>query len=340
MGIKLAIVGATGVVGQTLLKVLDERRFPQSEVRLLASAGSVGKTMEFQGRQLAVAEATPAAFAGIDIAFFAASGEVAKELAPAAVAHGAIVIDNSSAYRMDESVPLVVPEINAADLRQHRGIIANPNCSTIIMAVTLKPIYDAVGINRVVVSTYQAASGAGIAAVEELKAQIAAYVEGRPLTAEVLPTALGKKHYQLAFNVIPQVDVFRADGYSQEEWKMTYETQKIFHDHKLMVSATCVRVPVMWCHSESINVETKQKLTASRARELLARSPGVVVLDDTAEQLYPMPIDFPDRDEVFVGRIREDISRDNALNLWAVGNQLRKGAASNAVQIAEAIIKN
>lgn len=340
MGINLAIVGATGVVGQTLLKVLDERRFPQSEVRLLASAGSVGKTMEFGGRQLVVAEATPAAFAGIDIAFFAASGEVAKELAPAAVAHGAIVIDNSSAYRMVEEVPLVVPEINAADLRQHRGIIANPNCSTIIMAVALKPIYDAAGINRVIVSTYQAASGAGIAAVEELKAQVAAYVEGRPLTAEVLPTALGKKHYQLAFNVIPQVDVFRSDGYSQEEWKMTYETQKIFHDHKLMVSATCVRVPVMWCHSESINVETKQKLTASRARELLARSPGVVVLDDTAEQLYPMPIDFADRDEVFVGRIREDMSRDNALNLWAVGNQLRKGAASNAVQIAEAIIKS
>lgn len=340
MGNRITIVGATGVVGQTLLKVLAERRFPQSEVRLLASAASVGRTIEFQGRQLTVTEATPAAFAGIDIAFFAASAEVAKELAPAAVARGAIVIDNSSAYRMDASVPLVVPEINAADIRYHQGIIANPNCSTIIMAVALKPIYDAVGIDRVVVSTYQAASGAGIAAVEELIAQVGAYVEGRPLTAEVLPTALGKRHYQLAFNVIPQVDVFRADGDTQEEWKMMHETQKIFHDRKLMVSATCVRVPVMWCHSESINVQTKQKLTAGRARELMASAAGIVVLDDSAEQLYPMPIDFADRDEVFVGRIREDQSRDNALNLWAVGNQLRKGAASNAVQIAEAIIKN
>ncbi|MBT9176124.1 MAG: Aspartate-semialdehyde dehydrogenase [Firmicutes bacterium] len=340
MSIRVAIVGATGVVGQTLLKVLDERRFPQSEVRLLASAASVGRTMEFQGRQLTIAEATPEAFAGIDIAFFAASGEVAKELAPEAVARGAIVIDNSSAYRMVEEVPLVVPEINALDIRFHQGIIANPNCSTIIMAVALKPIYDAVGIKRVVVSTYQAASGAGIAAVEELKAQVAAYVEGRPLTAEVLPTAVAKRHYQLAFNVIPQVDVFRPDGYTQEEWKMMYETQKIFNDRELMVSATTVRVPVMWCHSESINVETKRKLTADHARELFAQAKGIVVLDDPAEQLYPMPIDFPDRDEVFVGRIREDISCDRALNLWAVGNQLRKGAASNAVQIAEAIIKD
>ncbi len=340
MSVRVAIVGATGVVGQTLLKVLDERSFPQSEVRLLASAASVGRTMEFQGRQLTVAEATPAAFTDIDIAFFAASGEVAKELAPAAVARGAIVIDNSSAYRMTPDVPLVVPEINAEDIRRHQGIIANPNCSTIIMAVALKPIYDAVGIKRVVVSTYQAASGAGIAAVEELKAQIEAYVEGRPLTAQVLPTASGKKHYQLAFNVIPQVDVFRADGYTQEEWKMTYETQKIFNDPSLMVSATTVRVPVMWCHSESINVETKRKLTAGQARQLFAQAKGLVLLDDATEQLYPMPIDFPDRDEVFVGRIREDISCDSGLNLWAVGNQLRKGAASNAVQIAEAIIKD
>lgn len=340
MSVRVAIVGATGVVGQTLLKVLDERSFPQSEVRLLASVASVGRTMEFQGRQLTVAEATPAAFTDIDIAFFAASGEVAKELAPAAVARGAIVIDNSSAYRMAPDVPLVVPEINAEDIRRHQGIIANPNCSTIIMAVALKPIYDAVGIKRVVVSTYQAASGAGIAAVEELKAQIEAYVEGRPLTAQVLPTASGKKHYQLAFNVIPQVDVFRADGYTQEEWKMTYETQKIFDDPSLMVSATTVRVPVMWCHSESINVETKRKLTAEQARQLFAQAKGLVLLDDATEQLYPMPIDFPDRDEVFVGRIREDISCDSGLNLWAVGNQLRKGAASNAVQIAEAIIKD
>lgn len=338
MSVRVAIVGATGVVGQTLLKVLAERQFPANEVRLLASAASVGRTMEFQGRQLTVAEAAPEAFRGIDIAFFAASGEVARELAPEAVARGAVVIDNSSAYRMDEHVPLVVPEINAGEVRRHRGIIANPNCSTIIMAVALKPIYDAVGIRRVVVSTYQAVSGAGLAAVEELKAQVVAYVEGRPLVAEVLPTASANKHYQIAFNVIPQVDLFRPDGYTYEEWKMMSETQKIFSDPELMISATTVRVPVMWCHSESINVETKLKLAACDARELLRRAPGVVVLDDTSEQVFPMPIDFPERDEVFVGRIRDDYSCPHGLNLWVVGNQLRKGAASNAVQIAERII--
>ena len=338
MSVRVAIVGATGVVGQTLLKVLAERSFPASEVRLLASARSAGRLVEFQGEQLTVAEAEPEAFRGIDYAFFCASGEIARSLGPEAVARGAVVIDNSSAYRMDDSVPLIVPEINAKALEHHQGIIANPNCSTIIMVVALKPIYDAVGIKRIVVSTYQAASGAGLEAVEELKQQVADFSEGRPMKARILPSAAAKKHYPLAFNVIPQVDLFGDDGYTKEEWKMVFETHKIFNDHSIMISPTTVRVPVMWCHSESINVETHKPLSAVDARELLSRGKGIVVLDDIEEQLYPMPIDFPDRDEVFVGRIRGDISAPNALNLWVVGNQLRKGAATNAVQIAEVML--
>jgi len=331
----IAIVGATGVVGQTLLQVLTERNFPLGEVRLLASGRSAGKQYSFQGEQLTVAEARAEAFSGVDIAFFCASGEVAKALAPAAVASGAVVIDNSSAYRLDEDVPLIVPEINARAIGSHRGIIANPNCSTIIMAVALKPLYDAVGLKRVVVSTYQAVSGAGMEAVEELKDQVVAFSQGRSVAAKILPTAAAKKHYQVAFNVIPQVDLFAEHGYTKEEWKMVYETRKIFSNDTIAITATTVRVPVMWCHSLSINVETRHSLSVMQARELLSRSPGVVLLDDTENQIYPMPIDFPDRDEVFVGRLRQDFSQPNAFNMWAVGNQLRKGAASNAVQIAE-----
>ncbi|KAF0194648.1 MAG: asd [Bacillota bacterium] len=338
MSVRVAIVGATGAVGQTLLKVLAERSFPASEVRLLASARSAGRTVEFQGEQLTIAEAEPKAFEGIEYAFFCASGEIARSLGPEAVARGAVVIDNSSAFRMDDSVPLIVPEINAKALNNHQGIIANPNCSTIIMVVALKPLYDAVGIKRIVVSTYQAASGAGVEAVEELKQQVEAFSAGRPMEARILPSAAAKKHYPLAFNVIPQVDLFGKDGYTKEEWKMVFETHKIFNDHSIMISPTAVRVPVMWCHSESINVETYKPLSAVDARQLLSRGQGIIVIDDIEEQLYPMPIDFPDRDEVFVGRIRGDISAPNALNLWVVGNQLRKGAATNAVQIAEVLL--
>ena len=236
MSVRVAIVGATGVVGQTLLKVLAERSFPASEVRLLASARSAGRLVEFQGEQLTVAEAEPEAFRGIDYAFFCASGEIARSLGPEAVARGAVVIDNSSAYRMDDSVPLIVPEINAKALEHHQGIIANPNCSTIIMVVALKPIYDAVGIKRIVVSTYQAASGAGLEAVEELKQQVADFSEGRPMKARILPSAAAKKHYPLAFNVIPQVDLFGDDGYTKEEWKMVFETHKIFNGHLVITS--------------------------------------------------------------------------------------------------------
>lgn len=338
MSVRVAIVGATGVVGQTLLKVLAERNFPASEVRLLASARSAGRTVEFKGEQLTIAEAESKAFEGIEYAFFCASGEIARSLGPEAVARGAVVIDNSSAFRMDESVPLIVPEINAKALNSHQGIIANPNCSTIIMVVALKPIYDAVGIKRIIVSTYQAASGAGLEAVEELKQQVRDFSEGRPMVARILPSASAKKHYPLAFNVIPQVDLFGEGGYTNEEWKMVFETRKIFNDDSLMISPTTVRVPVMWCHSESINVEMHKPLSAVDARQLLSRGQGIIVLDDIEQQLYPMPIDFPDRDEVFVGRIRNDISAPNALNLWVVGNQLRKGAATNAVQIAEVML--
>ncbi|MBS3936964.1 MAG: aspartate-semialdehyde dehydrogenase [Peptococcaceae bacterium] len=336
---RVAIVGATGVVGQTLLGVLSERNFPLREVRLLASGRSIGKQYEYKGESLVVAEALPEAFRGVDIAFFCASGEVARTLAPSAVRAGAVVIDNSSAYRMDDNVPLIVPEVNAAEIGRHCGIIANPNCSTVIMAMALKPLYDAVGVKRVVVSTYQAVSGAGIEAVEELKEQVAAFNGGTLKAAKILPTTAAKRHYQIAFNVIPQVDLFAEHGYTKEEWKMVYETRKIFGDDTLQVSPTTVRVPVMWCHSLALNVETHRPLTVDRARELLALAPGVVLLDDTDNQIYPMPIDFPDRDEVFVGRLRQDFSLPNALNMWVVGNQLRKGAASNAVQIAEFLVK-
>jgi aspartate-semialdehyde dehydrogenase len=317
---------------------MEDRGFPCDEVKLLASSRSRGKAMTFRGSEYLVAEACPDSFSGVDIAFFCASGDVARTLAPAAVARGAVVIDNSSAFRMDEGVPLIVPEINASALAGHRGIIANPNCSTIILAVALKPLHDKARVKRVVVSTYQAASGAGIEAVEELEAQIRAHVDKQPIQARILPSAADKRHYQLAFNVIPQVDLFQEDGYTREEAKMIHETRKIFDDHSLQVSPTTVRVPVMWCHSESVNVETHSPLSASAARELLSQAEGVVVLDDVSQQLYPMPVNFPDRDEVFVGRIREDLTQRNTLNMWVVGNQLRKGAATNAVQIAERLI--
>jgi len=336
---RIAIVGATGVVGQTLLKVLSDRGFPAHEVRLLASGRSKGRQYEFRGEQLVVEEALPNAFAGIDIAFFCASGEVARNLAFHAVKSGAVVIDNSSAYRLERDVPLIVPEINSSEVWRHSGIIANPNCSTIIMAVALKPLYDAVGIKRVVVSTYQAVSGAGIEAVDELKEQVHAYAGGHMSEAKVLPTAAAKKHYQIAFNLIPQVDLFAEHGYTKEEWKMVHETRKIFGDDLLQVSPTTVRVPVMWCHSLSLNVETHQTISLDRVREMLAIAPGLVLLDDPQNQIYPMPLDFPHSDEVFVGRVRQDFSQAHAFNMWVVGNQLRKGAATNAVQIAELLVR-
>ncbi|MDR3270812.1 MAG: aspartate-semialdehyde dehydrogenase [Peptococcaceae bacterium] len=326
----VAIVGATGAVGQEFLKILSERAFPVEELRLLATKRSAGKEIQWQGRALQVQETTPDSFQGIDIALFA-GGSASTEYARPAVDSGAIVIDNSSSFRLDPQVPLVVPEVNPEDVAWHQGMIANPNCSTIIMAVALKPILALAGIKRVVVSTYQAVSGAGREGIEELEAQVGAWSRGEPLVSQVFP-------YQIAFNLIPRIDVFGEGGYTKEEWKMVKETRKIFHLPDLAVTATTVRVPVLRSHAESINIETERKVSIEAVRDALAQAAGVVVLDDPAQDRYPMPWDCADQDEVFVGRIREDFSCAKGLNLWVVGDQIRKGAATNAVQIAELLL--
>ncbi|MCL6446643.1 MAG: aspartate-semialdehyde dehydrogenase [Armatimonadetes bacterium] len=327
----VVVVGAAGAVGQEILKVLEERRFPVGQLRLCATSRSAGKRLVFRGQEYTVEETTPESFGGMDIALFA-GGAASKEFGPAAVEKGCVVIDNSSNFRLDPDVPLVVPEVNPEDVKQHRGIIANPNCSTIIMVVPLKAVADAAGVKRVVVSTYQAVSGAGLEAIEELTEQTKAVLAGLEFPPKVFA-------HQIAFNLIPHIDVFQEMDYTKEEWKMVKETRKIMHDPDLAVTATTVRVPVYRSHSESVNVETREKLTAQRAREVLAGFPGVVVLDDPANKKYPMPLFCSHRDEVFVGRIREDNSLANGLNLWVVADQLRKGAATNAVQIAELVIQ-
>jgi len=336
--LNVAIVGATGAVGQEFIRILMERRFPMAELRLLASPRSAGKKVPVGSDELEVQAATPEAFRGVDVAFFSAGGSVSKALAPAAAQAGAVVIDNTSAFRMDPDVPLVVPEVNADAALQHRGIIANPNCSTIIMVVALNPLHRAARLRRVVVSTYQAVSGAGMQAMEELLQQVRDYVAGREPQARILPVASGAKHYPILFNVIPQVDVFDEAGYTREEWKMVRETHKILGDDGIGITATTVRVPVLRSHSESIYVETERRLPVEEARSLLAAAPGVRVVDDPAEAHYPMPIDASGRDEVLVGRIRPDLVVENGLNLWVVGDQIRKGAALNAVQIAEYLL--
>ncbi|MDD4168933.1 MAG: aspartate-semialdehyde dehydrogenase [Desulfotomaculaceae bacterium] len=328
---KVVIVGASGVVGQEILKVLDERNFPVGELVLCATSRSAGKEMFFRDQSYRVEETTPDSFNGADIALFA-GGAASKEFGPAAVERGAVVIDNSSNFRMDPAVPLVVPEVNPEDVKWHKGIIANPNCSTTIGVVALKPIYDAVGIKRVVVSTYQAVSGAGLEAIAELTAQTRAVLEQNPVTPEVFP-------YQIAFNLIPHIDVFMDLDYTKEEWKMVQENRKLLHDDSIAITATTVRVPVYRSHSESINIETKKKITAAEAKQLFAKAPGIVVVDDPAHKKYPMPLFASNRDEVFVGRIREDNSIPNGLNIWVASDQIRKGAATNAVQIAEQVIK-
>ncbi|MDQ0286631.1 aspartate-semialdehyde dehydrogenase [Desulfofundulus luciae] len=327
----VVVVGASGAVGQEILKVLEERNFPVGELKLCATSRSAGKQMVFRGRTYTVEETSVDSFAGMDIALFA-GGAASKEFGPAAVERGCVVIDNSSNFRLDPQVPLVVPEVNPEDVKWHQGIIANPNCSTIIMVVPLKAIKDVAGIKRVVVSTYQAVSGAGMEAIEELTAQTRAVLDGRDYPPKVFP-------YQIAFNLIPHIDVFQEMDYTKEEWKMVKETRKILHDDQLAITATTVRVPVYRSHSESVNVETIEKLTSRKAREVLASFPGIVVLDNPAQKEYPMPLFCSHRDEVFVGRIREDNSIERGLNLWVVADQLRKGAATNAVQIAELLIK-
>lgn len=333
----LAILGATGAVGQEFINLIEERNFPFSGIKLLASARSVGKKLKVCGREYPVEEAVPTSFAGIDIALFA-GGAASKTFAPDAVRAGSVVIDNSSAFRMDPQVPLVVPEVNPEAVRCHSGIIANPNCSTIIMVMALKPIHDRSRIKRVVVSTYQAVSGAGKEGIDELTEQVRAINSGRPVEAKILPGASLPKHYQIAFNLLPQIDVFLEDGYTKEEMKMVHETRKIMEEPDMAITATTIRVPVYRSHSESINLELEAPMTVGEARSVLAEFPGVIVQDNPAEMEYPMPLFTSNRNEVFVGRIRKDDSVKNGLNLWVVGDQIRKGAALNALQIAELMI--
>ena len=335
----VAILGATGAVGAEFLRLMEERDFPVQELRLLASARSSGKEIRFKGASYTVQEATEQSFEGIDIALFA-GGSVSKTFAPAAVKAGAVVIDNSSTYRMDPEVPLVVPEINPQDILKHKGIIANPNCSTIIMVMALKPLYDLARIKRIVVSTYQAVSGAGKEGIDELTEETKAYAEGREMVPRILPSASLAKHYPIAFNLIPQIDVFLDNLYSKEEMKMVNETRKIFGDEEMRITATTVRVPVYRSHSESVNVEFEHDLELEEMRKALAAFPGVQLTDDPNEQMYPMPLYVSDTDDCYVGRLRRDFSNPNTFNFWVVGDQIRKGAALNTLQIAETMIKN
>jgi aspartate-semialdehyde dehydrogenase len=330
----VAVVGATGAVGREMLKILDERAFPVGELRALASSRSAGETLEFGGKRVTVQELKPTSFDGIKIALFSAGAKVSAEYAPIAAKAGAVVVDNTSQFRMDADVPLVVPEVNPQAIAEHvkRGIIANPNCSTIQMVLVLKPIHDAARIKRVVVSTYQSVSGAGHKAVAELAEQTTAIFNQKPFEPKVFA-------HQIAFNVIPQIDVFLDGGYTKEELKMMAETKKILGDASIQVTATCARVPVFFGHSEAVNIETETKLTAARVREILSHAPGVEVLDDPAQKRYPMAIHAVGTDPSYVGRIREDPTIANGIDLWCVSDNVRKGAALNAVQIAEVLIR-
>jgi len=327
----IAVAGATGAVGGVMLKLLEERQFPVKSLRALASERSAGQSVPFAGKEIEVEELTTQSFEGIDIALFSAGGARSREFAPAAVDAGAVVIDNSSAFRMDPSVPLVVPEVNPQDLKWHEGLIANPNCSTIQMVAALKPIHDAVGLRRVVVTTFQSVSGTGNPAIEELFKQSEAVLESGEVNVEVYP-------HQIAFNILPHIEHFHDSGYTNEEVKMIEETRKILGTPGLRVTATCARVPVFIAHSESLNIETERPLSVDECRRLMLEAPGIVLQDDPETNTYPMPITAAGSDNVFVGRIRADDSAENALNLWVVSDNLRKGAASNAVQIAEFLV--
>ena len=328
---RVAVVGATGAVGAQMIEVLDERKFPVHQLCPLASSRSAGVTVLFQGQEVSVKLLTKDSFEGVDLALFSAGREVSKEFAPIAVKAGAMVIDNSSAWRMDKDVPLVVPEVNAQDLAGHRGLVANPNCSTIQMVVALKPLHDAARVKRIVVTTFQSVSGTGKEAMDELMDECKDLLLFKQPRPKVYP-------FQIAFNCLPQIDDFLPSGYTKEEMKLVHETRKIMGDPSITVTATTVRVPVYIGHSESVNIETERKLTANEARALLSTAPGVQVYDDPAHAVYPMPLDAVGKDEVYVGRIREDESIPNGLNLWVVADNLRKGAALNAVQIAELLV--
>ncbi len=331
----VAVVGATGAVGTEMMRILEERNFPVERLVPLASERSAGKSVKFKGEEIPVKVLDERSFEGVQIALFSAGGSVSERFAPIAARSGCVVVDNTSAFRMDPDVPLVVPEVNphAISLYKKKGIIANPNCSTIQMVVVLKPLHDRARIRRVVVSTYQSVSGTGMRAILELEAQVRAWVEGKALEPKVYP-------HPIAFNCLPHIDVFFDDGYTKEEMKMVNETKKIMEDETIRVTATTVRVPVFRGHSEAINIETERKLTVQEAREILSRAPGVKLWDDPAEKKYPMPILAAGGDETWVGRIREDTSVENGLNLWVVADNLRKGAALNAIQIAEILIRD
>lgn len=331
----VAVVGATGAVGEQMREVLDERRFPIETLCLLASERSAGQFLEFQGRRSRVEVLTEDSFSGIDIALFSAGSAVSAKYAPSAVVAGAVVVDNTAYFRMEPDVPLIVPEVNAAAISGYRarGIIANPNCSTIQMVVALKPIHDAARIKRIVVSTYQSVSGAGRQAMEELSQQVTALFSGQEVEKKKFP-------HQIAFNCIPHIDVFMDDGYTKEEWKMIHETRKILGEPSLPITATTVRVPVFCSHSESINIETERKLTAADVKALLRESPGIILSDEPQNNVYPMALDTTGTDATYVGRVREDPSVPNGINLWVVADNLRKGAALNAVQIAEILIRD
>ncbi len=330
-GKKVAVVGATGAVGREMIKVLADRNFPVSELVALASSRSAGKNLTFRGEEVTVKELKPDSFEGIDIALFSAGASISKEFAPRAARAGAVAIDNSSAWRMDSQVPLVVPEVNPEDVKWHNGIIANPNCSTIQMVVVLQPIHRAAKIKRVVVSTYQAVSGSGQKAIDELTGQVKAWSDNKPLQNKVYP-------YRIAFNALPHIDIFLENSYTREEMKMVNETQKIMGDDSIKLTATAVRIPVFRAHSESVNIETEVKISAAEVKKILSGAPGVKVVDDPANNQYPLAIDAEGKDDTLVGRIREDESIEKGINLWIVSDNLLKGAALNAVQIAELLL--
>ncbi len=331
-GLTVAVVGVTGAVGQTTLKILEERKFPVSRLRAFASERSAGKTVAFQGEKIGVEKVGPEAFRGVQVAFFSAGSALSREYAPLAVQAGAVVVDKSSAFRMDPAVPLVVPEINAHAVRGHQGIVACPNCTTIVTVMPLKPLHEVGRLRRVIATSYQAVSGAGVNGVEELRSQTLAWARGEAITP---------KHFlhQIAFNVIPHIDEFADNGYTGEELKLINEMRKVLELPDLPVSPTTVRVPVFTAHSVAINAETEVRVTRERAREVFAGFPGLRLWDEPAENRYPMPLGVEGQDDCFVGRVREDLSLANALNLWVVGDQLRKGAALNGVQIAELLIR-
>jgi aspartate-semialdehyde dehydrogenase len=331
-GYRIAIVGATGLVGQEFIKVLEQRNFPMTTIRLLSSDRSAGKKLFVNQQEIEVQDTTHMSFQEIDIALFSAGAEISRHFSPIAVQSGAVVIDNSSAFRMVSDVPLVVPEVNSDDIKHHRGIIANPNCSTIQMVVALYPLHKVSRIKRIIVDTYQAVSGTGSKAVDELSMQVRQVLDGKGTIPHVYP-------HQIAFNLLPEIDVFLDNGYTKEEWKMVEETRKIMNDEDIAISATCVRVPVFTGHSEAIHVQFSQPLSSEDARHILSKAPGVKILDDPAISLYPQAWSATGSDEVFIGRLRRDTSHPNSLAMWVVADNLRKGAALNAVQIAEEMIK-